>query len=146
MFWAWILGALFSCIVINCRSRKALSTFLHCVAKVPAVLLLWQQHMLDVASKVQMSDVRRHAAEEIVAIKRQRENREVTFSSPQTILSRDLTLAAETMPRSIQRYFAESFERTELSYSVFLLKSNLFYGLWQCFWWWRLSFLTCLMH
>ena len=29
-----------SVIVINCRSRKALSTFLNCVAKVSAVLLL----------------------------------------------------------------------------------------------------------
>ena len=27
------LGALFTCIVINCRSRKALSTFLNCIPR-----------------------------------------------------------------------------------------------------------------
>ena len=53
--------------------------------------------MFDVAGRVQTRDIKRHAAEEIVAIKRQRRNREIILSSPQTIISKDLTVAAGTM-------------------------------------------------
>ena len=114
MFWAWIPGALFTCIVINCRSRKALSTFLHCVAKSlqysffgSNICLMWLVECRCPTSSVMQ--LRR-----LLPSKDSVENHEVIFSSPQTILSRDLTVAAETMPQGpfsvilISQYFFQN--------------------------------------
>ena len=130
---------------INCRSRKALSTFLHCVAKVSAVLLRWQQRMFDVASRVQMFDVKRHAAEKIGAINRQgRKQWSHSLQSPDYHIDRPNGSSRNHALGSIQRHFGASLywsNRVFVLREYFYAKSDLFQGLWQCSWWRRLSFL-----
>ena len=54
--------------------------------------------MFDVASRVQMSDVKRVMLLRRLLSKDSAENREVILSGPQTIISTDLIIVAETIP------------------------------------------------
>ena len=97
--------------LFHCPSRKALNTFLNCVAKVSAVLRLWQQRMFDVASRVQTLEAKCHAAEKVGAIKRQRSQRSHSLQSPDYHIDRHNGCTRNLALGSIQLYFGASLHR-----------------------------------
>ena len=84
--------------------------------------------MFDVASRMQMSDIKRHAAEEIVAIKRQRRKlRSQSLQSSDYHIYRPNGCSRNHALGFIQTVILEhpSTDRTDFSYSVSISLQNL---------------------
>ena len=116
MFWLWILGALFTCFTVEAGRQPSLIVLprsLQYSVFYSNGCLMW---LVECRRwKPSVMQLRR-----LVPSKDSVENSEVILFSPQTIISRDITVAPETMPWDPSSFILEhlSTDRTEFSYSV----------------------------
>ena len=124
MFWLWIPGALFTCFTVEAGRRLILSLIVLPRSLQYTVFdsngcLMWLVECRR--SKPSVMQLRR-----LVPSKDSVENSEVILSSPQTIISTDITVAPEAMPWDPSSFILEhlSTGRTEVSYSVQTFEAN----------------------